>query len=101
MADTYKVKVLKQAVFHDGKSMIVLSPETKKNPKPINPKVEHRFIAGLIEQGSIDAPQGWKEPVKDDDANVVKDDDANVVEDDDANVVEDDAASEVKSDKAP
>lgn len=55
MADTYKVKVLAQKVFHDGTSMIVL------NPKNENPEVEHRFISGLVEDGVIEKPKGFKE----------------------------------------
>ena len=54
MADTYKVNVLAQKVFHDGTSMIVL------NPKNENPEVEHRFIAGLVEEGVIEKPKGFK-----------------------------------------
>lgn len=58
MADTYKVKVLNQKVFHDGTSMIVLKPKGE------NPEVEERFIAGLVEEGFIEKPTGWKAPEK-------------------------------------
>lgn len=57
MSDSYKVTVLNQKVFHDGRSMIVL------HPKRANPEVEERFIAGLVEDGFIEKPKGWKPPV--------------------------------------
>jgi hypothetical protein len=56
MADKYKVKVLKQKVFHDGTSMIVLSVKGK------SPEIDERFIAGLIEDGCIEQPKGWPTP---------------------------------------
>jgi hypothetical protein len=54
MAETYKVKILAQKVFHDGTSMIVLNPKNKDNPE-----VEYRFIQGLVDEGVIEKPRGF------------------------------------------
>ena len=58
MADTFKVKVLKQTVFHDGTSMVVLKPKGE------NPEVAERFVNRLVEEGFIEKPTGWEAPVK-------------------------------------
>jgi hypothetical protein len=52
MTDKTKVKVLKQHVFHDGTSMIVL--------KEGSAEVENRFIASLVENYVIEKPKGFQ-----------------------------------------
>lgn len=64
MADTYKVKVNHQKVFHDGTSMIVLKPKGK------NPEVPEQFIKMLVDEGAIDPPKGWEAPEVVDDGGV-------------------------------
>lgn len=64
MADFYKVKVLAQKVFHDGTNMVVLKP------KGDNPEVAEQFIAGLVDEGFIEAPAGWEAPEVVDDGGV-------------------------------
>jgi hypothetical protein len=57
MSETFKVTVLKQKVFHDGTSMVVLKP------KGDNPEVAEQFIASFVADGVIEKPKGWKAPV--------------------------------------
>ena len=51
MADKIRVTVLKQKVFHDGASMIVLNPRASKNAK-----VAPEFVSKLFEEGIIADP---------------------------------------------
>lgn len=56
MSEETKVVVTRQAVFHDGTSMIVLKPA--KEAQAIDP----RFVDQLVASGQIEAPKGWKAP---------------------------------------
>ena len=51
MADKIRAKVLRQKVFHDGSSMVVLNPKDRHIPK-----VEPRFLQGLVDEGIIADP---------------------------------------------
>lgn len=50
MADKIRVTVLRQKVFHDGSSMVVLSPKAK------TARVDVRFVADLHKEGFIADP---------------------------------------------